>query len=412
MRMNHVTVLAALFLGACAQEGAALDAPYSVASGDELDSIPEQPSAPVCTGGRITCFARVLTDRQGMIRASGRPSGFGPADLVSAYKLDVSINPGATIAVTSAFGYANAESDLAVYRQQFNLPPCTQANGCLTIVNQNGQTSPLPPAPPANNDWTLEAALDLDMASAACPLCKLLLVSAENNEDNGLFMANDAAAALGATVISNSWGMVEPAGEPLAPYEAYLNHPGVGIFVASGDNGYNDGGQGPDYPGTSQFVTAVGGTKLARATSTARGWTEAAWSTGWFFGGGGGSACSLSVPKPAWQTNSACAFRASADVAAVGDPSTGVAVYNAKNGGWSSIGGTSAASPFVAGVYALTGHGADELGFAYAHGDAYYDLVKGSNGNCGNLLCNAGAGWDGPTGMGSPNGAALAAMHN
>jgi hypothetical protein len=240
-----------------------------------------------------------------------------------------------------------------------------------------------------------QAALDLDMASAACPKCKLLLVQSNNDEDDGLFIAQATATRLGAAVISNSWGQSETASDPAVDYEHFFGvGRSVGIFVASGDSGYDNGGEGPDYPATSAYVTAVGGTRLTKST-TGRGWTEKAWS-------GSGSACSLTVPKPSWQGSTACSFRASADVAAVGDPASGPAIYR---GGWQVVGGTSAASPLVAAIYALTGHGAAAPSLAYQHPEAYFDVTSGSNGSCTTALCKAAAGWDGPTGVGAPNGA-------
>ena len=364
---------------------------------DDLATIEQQPSASVCNGGRFHCYAQIRTDGNGHVHTFALPSGVGPADIQSAYKLDVSKNPNATIAIVDAFNYPNAESDLAAYRSKYGLPPCTKANGCLKIVNQNGQASPLPGNAPAGDDWTVEAALDLDTASAACPNCKLLLVLAQDDQSDGLFIAQNAAASLGATVISNSWGGPESGSE--TTYDnTYFKHPGTAIFVASGDSGWT--GSSPDYPSTSAYTIAVGGTSLVKS-SNARGWTEGAWSSG-------GSSCSKSIAKPSYQTNTACTKRATADVAAVGDPNTGLAVYNAANGGWLVIGGTSASCPIVAGIYALTGHGADSAAYGYAHATQYFDVTTGKNGSCGNILCNAGAGWDGPTGVGSPNGALLA----
>src|SRR5262249_6607730 len=152
---------------------------------------------------------------------------------------------------------------LATYRTQYGLPPCTVASGCLKIVNEQGAASPLPPDPPATNDWTLETALDLDVASAACPKCRLLMVQATDDTGDGLFIGQNAAARLGAAVISNSWGSPEQASTPpatLAAMEAYLDHPGIAIVVSAGDAGYNSGTQGPDYPSTSSHAIAVGGT--------------------------------------------------------------------------------------------------------------------------------------------------------
>ncbi|HEX3477947.1 MAG TPA: S53 family peptidase, partial [Kofleriaceae bacterium] len=291
----------------------------------------------------------------------------------------------------------NAESDLAAYRTKYGLPACTKASGCLTIVNQNGAASPLPANAPANDDWTVEAALDLDLASAACPNCKLLLVLANDDQSDGLYTANNAAAAhAGVKAISNSWGGPEQSNS--TSYETYFNHAGISEFVASGDAG-NTGAQS-DYPSTSAYVTAVGGTSLVKS-SNARGWTEGAWSSG-------GSSCSLHIAKPSYQTSTACSKRMAADVASVGDPNTGLAVYNAGSGGWIVVGGTSAASPFVAGVYARYGiTPSNDASFAYAHAGQFFDVTTGKNGNGGGALINAGAGWDGPTGLGTPNGATL-----
>ena len=366
-------------------------------------------TASICAGGRFRCFAQIQVGTNGQPLHFAGPSGLGATDLQDAYKLDATLDPGATIAIIDAFGYAKAEADLNVYRAQYGLGKCTVDNGCLTIVNQDGAASPLPPEPPSNDDWTTETALDLDMASAACPKCKLLLVQANSDQDDGLFIAQATAARLGATVISDSWGTSETADEPMTNYEHYFDLQNVGIFVASGDSGYNNGGSGPDYPSTSAHVTAVGGTNLKKVGSGSRGWTEKAW--GGLFSslfGAGGSACGLSVPKPAYQGNTACNFRAASDVAAVGDPLTAPAIYHS---GWTAVGGTSAAAPLVAGIYALTGHGREAPSFAYEHTAAYWDVSTGSNGKCKNVLCNAGRGWDGPTGNGTPNGAALEAIH-
>ena len=270
--------------------------------GNDLANIPHFPSSDVCSTGPYRCFARVRVLDSGQRWVYASASGIGPADIQSAYNLNAATDPGATVAIVDAYGYSNAESDLAQYRSHYGLPPCTVANGCLKIVNQSGQTSPLPPNPPANDDWTVETALDLDMASAACPKCKLLLVQAQDNSGNGLFVAQNTAAQLGATVISNSWGGPESGGE--SSTETYFNHPGVAIFVASGDSGYDDGGQGPDYPSTSQFVFGVGGTSLVKSTSNARGWSEGAWSSG-------GSSCSNSIAKPSWQSTTPEAWKSS-----------------------------------------------------------------------------------------------------
>jgi len=368
----------------------------------EIANVAQHPHAAICGGGRFRCFAQRRTNDAGNFIAYAQSQGLGATDLVSAYNLDTSVDPGATIAIIDAYGYTNLASDLATYRTHYGLPACTVASGCLKIVNQQGATSPLPANPPPNDDWTGETALDVQVASAACPKCKLLVVLADDDQGDGLMIANTTAASLGATVISNSWGSPESGASTIASSEAYFDHPGIAIFVASGDNGYDDGGQGPDYPSTSAFTIGVGGTTLV-ASSNSRGWTEAAWSSG-------GSSCSTSVAKPAWQTSTACANRMASDVSAVGDPNTGVAVYNASQGGWAVIGGTSAASPLVAAIFALTKHGDTTAAFAYANTAAFNDVTSGKNGTCTTALCKAAAGWDGPTGIGTPDGAKLSAL--
>jgi hypothetical protein len=369
---------------------------------DEIGMVQQQPHTAACTPGmaRFACKARVRTDGQNHIKQFAAPSGLGPADLASAYKLDPSKAPAAIIAIVDAFNYPNAESDLATYRNQFGLPPCTKANGCLKIVNQSGATSPLPGNSPSGDDWTVETALDLDMASAACPSCKLLLVEAQDDQGDGLFQAQNAAAAVpGVVAISDSWGGPSD-GTDVSSDAMFFTHAGVNIFVATGDNGVN---QMPDWPSTSPHVIGVGGTTLTKSSS-ARGWVEGAWS-------GAGSSCSTLITKPSFQSvvpSAACSKRAASDVSAVADPNTGLAVFNAANGGWIVVGGTSAASPFVAGVYARYGiTPSNDASFAYAHAGQYFDVTTGKNGSCGGALCNAGAGWDGPTGLGTPNGAVL-----
>ncbi len=401
--IRWVCLIGAAALIGCEPAPSTGDAVQSLPGTDRVDpvtGIRQYPHARVCKGSRYRCYAHVRTLENGHVQTFASPTGYGPSELASAYNLDTTQNPGATIAIIGAYGYANAESDLASYRSQYGLPPCTSASGCFKVLNQSGQTSPLPGPPPPGNDWTAENALDLDMASAACPNCKLMLVEANDDTGTGLFVVQQTAASAGASVISNSWGGPEDPTQPATSTESYFNHPGIGTFVATGDNGYDDSGQGPDYPGTSAYVTGVGGTSLTQSTGSSRGWSETAWTSG-------GSACSLSIPKPSWQGSTTCSFKASSDVSAVGDPNTGVAVYNADNGGWIVVGGTSAAAPLVAAIYALTGHAADAPSFAYQHTSDYYDITSGSNGSCGNILCNAGAAWDGPTGIGSPNGRSL-----
>jgi subtilase family serine protease len=345
--------------------------------------------------GEARCHAWVLLGPDGKAKTSGTPSGFGPADLQSAYKLASSTGgTGMTVALVDAYGYPNAESDLATYRAEYKLPACTTANGCFKKVNQNGVQGSYPQA---NSGWATEQALDVDMVSAICPNCKIVLVEANSSQQSDLDAAVDTAAALGANAISNSYGGNE---NNESANDTHYDHPGVAITASSGDNGY-----GVEFPASSQYVTAVGGTHLVKDATNSRGWTETVWT-------GAGSGCSKYVAKPSWQKDTGCSMRTVADVAAVADPYTGVAVYETFNrrGGWQVYGGTSVASPIIASVYALSGDSfasSDAVGSAwiYANASSLFDVTSGSNGSCGgSYLCTAETGYDGPTGLGTPDG--------
>jgi subtilase family serine protease len=353
--------------------------------------------AKVCPGsaiGAAQCHSLVRVDNAGQPLAASGPSGYGPADLIAAYKLPSSTaGAGKTIAIVDAYDDPSAESDLAVYRSQFGLPPCTTANGCFRKVDQSGGTN----YPRGNQGWAEEISLDLDMASAICPNCKILLVEASTNSFANLAAGVDRAATLGATVISNSYGGSEYSGE--VADQSHFNHPGIAITVSSGDNGF-----GVEFPAASQYVTAVGGTSLTK-NSSARGFGETVWS-------GAGSGCSAYIVKPSWQTDAGCARRTVADVSAVADPNTGVAVYDTYRlhpGGWLVFGGTSVAAPIVASVYALAGNTSSITygSYSYTHTSSLFDVTSGSNGSCGGTyLCTGITGFDGPTGNGTPNGTA------
>jgi hypothetical protein len=347
--------------------------------------------------GTARCHADVVTDARGNPLAGKpitaapnvTPSGFGPADLRGAYK--ITTDGTTTIAIVDAYGYNNAESDLATYRAQFGLPPCTTANGCFKKVNQTGVQGNYPRM---DTGWAQESALDLDMASAMCPGCKLVLVEAASATFSNLAAAVNTAANLsGVTVISNSYGGGESGS---ASYESAYNHPGKAITVSTGDSGY-----GVQFPASSPHVIAVGGTHLVRA-SNSRGWTETVWSSG-------GSGCSAVYAKPSFQSDPLCTKRMEADVSAVGDPNTGVAVYgpvNRNNSGWMVFGGTSVSAPLIGGIIGVTGHGAaNGASNIYAHASSLFDVTSGTNGSCGGTyFCTAGTGFDGPAGLGTPNG--------
>ncbi len=387
-------------LGVCIGLGAlpAAGSPASVnadavADRAALTAVQQHPYVDVCgpaPKGHARCYAKRRVD---VVPAAGA-QGISPSDLASAYGIPAGGGAGATIALIDAFDDPYAEMDLATYRQAYGLPACTTANGCFKKVNQNGFLMPLPSP---NAMWGGEIALDIEMASATCPACKILLVEVDSDVGTNLYSGVVTAADLGAAAISNSWGSAEDS-TIVAADDTYFKHPGVIITAATGDQGY-----GVQYPASSAYVFAVGGTTLTQSSSS-RGWAEAAW----FLGGSG---CSGYIAKPSWQMDPGCSKRMEADLAALGDPNTGPAVYDTNSGGWTIVGGTSAATPIVAGILVATGKAGVSAGFVYQHASAFYDVTQGSNGACNpGYFCTAGQGYDGPTGVGTPNGTAIGAI--
>ena len=344
----------------------------------------------------------------GMSSAPAAAPGAGtPAYLQQAYDLTyLSQTAGGTdtVAVVDAGDDPNAQLDLATYRSTYGLPACTTANGCFSKVNQNGTTSPLPTA--AGSDWEAEISLDLDAVSALCPNCHVLLVEANSSSLADLDAGIAAAISLGASQVSNSW-----AGTASAPV-GVSSFSGAAIIAATGDHGYTGAGV-DNYPAAFPGVTAAGGTTLSGAAggTSARGYTESAWSlnssgVNW----GGGSGCDTGEPKPAYQTDTGCTGRAYGDVSADANPDTGLRIYDSGNGGWFVAGGTSLATPLIAAFEALTGVNGTSAQWAYADSALLNDPVTGSTGSCAAAIayiCNAGTGYDGPTGIGSISGAVV-----
>ncbi|MFI2207575.1 putative Ig domain-containing protein [Streptomyces sp. NPDC020192] len=370
-------------------------------TGKAGQKVPTQHLCATAEPGHASCFAQRRTDIKQRLAAAlaAAPSGLSPANLHSAYNLPTAAGSGMTVGIVDAYNDPNAESDLGTYRSTYGLSSCTKANGCFKQVSQTGSTTSLP-----TNDtgWAGEEMLDIDMVSAVCPNCSIILVEANSASMADLGAAENEAVALGAKFVSNSWGGSEDSSQT-SNDTSYFKHPGVAITVSSGDSAY-----GAEYPATSQYVTAVGGTALTTA-SNSRGWSESVWHTSSTEGTGSG--CSAYDPKPSWQTDTGCSKRMEADVSAVADPATGVAVYDTFGGsGWAVYGGTSASSPIIASVYALAGTpGASDYPakYPYSHTSNLYDVTSGNNGSCSpSYFCTAGTGYDGPTGWGTPNGTA------
>jgi hypothetical protein len=388
------------------------------------------PGSAACLGVRLVTVGLTEADlaanakREAAEATAGSPAvankqpiagGLTPELLHAAYALPNATFPASqqTVAVVDAFNDPTAEADLAVYDKQFGLPECTSASGCFRKLNQEGRTSPLPQR---EGGWATEISLDVQMAHAICQSCHVLLVEADNESFANLGAAVNAAVSAGATEVSNSYGGAEQSG--YTAYNGPYDHPGVVITASAGDCGYFNeachGLEAANFPASSPDVVAVGGTTLSESGET---WTSTVWE-------GGGSGCSTVFDAPSWQSAvagfsaTACdSGRSVGDVAAVGNPYTGVDVYDSTANpggyptGWGVWGGTSVASPVIAAEFGLGGgaHGVEyPAATLYSHigeSSALYDVVSGSNGSCTDASsCSARHGYDGPTGVGSPVG--------
>jgi hypothetical protein len=367
------------------------------------------------------CGAIVAAQPIKVAQGSGERRGLDPQDLQSAYRIPKTLGSPQTIALVDAFGYPDAEADLAKYRERYGLPACTKASGCFKKVNERGEEGAYPPE---EEGWDIEAALDEDMASAACPQCHILLVEGTTELPRDLAASVNTAAALGATEVSNSYAYPEQLKElcgakGCAQYRKDYEHAGVLITAASGDSGYGDayfelGLSTTNFPASSPSVVAVGGTALFKDESVPRRWFEEVWNES-ALQAGTGSGCAKFEPKPAWQTEEGCAGRIDDDVAAVAAVVTPVSVRI--DGFWNLVGGTSVASPLVAGIEAHATTQERALGSRafYEDPSSLYDVTQGFNWDAfdesgtsecapSEYLCNAEVGYDGPTGLGTPDG--------
>jgi hypothetical protein len=340
-----------------------------------------------------TCKGRIAADANGRPIVFAEPMGYVPSDIQGFYHVDPTLGSGLTVAVIDAFGDTTIEADLAVYRSTFGLPPCTVASGCFQILDSIGQPSNLPDS---DTTWFAETSLDVEMVSAVCPLCKIVLIQADGDDDTAFDVGQRTLGAITVDAISDSWGLPDKDNPPAywLNREGDFALPGIATFASVGDDGYDSGAE---YPSTSSSVIAVGGTSVTDVGSVA-------WS-----GSQGG--CSTAIAAQPWTpVLTVCSMRATADISALADPTNGVAIYT--RGTWQVYGGTSAASPISAALFAAAGHADARPAFVYKHADAFTDVTQGMTGSCGTVLCEAAVGWDGPTGLGEPDQSKLVAIGN
>ncbi|MFI5174740.1 MAG: peptidase S8/S53 subtilisin kexin sedolisin [Terriglobia bacterium] len=329
--------------------------------------------------------------------AASLPAGENPASLRSVYGVP-STGGSHVIAIVDAFDYPTAENDLGVFSSTFGLPPCTTSNGCFQKVFAGGRR------PRSNCGWAQEAALDIEWAHAMAPSARIILVEARSSSFADLFQAVDVASNLvspsgtGLGEVSMSWGGSEFSTE--ASNDSHFTRAGVVYFAASGDTGGVR-----IYPGVSPNVVSAGGTRINRDASG-----NFVSETGWSGSGGGPSAFE---PRPSYQNGIATivgSSRGAPDYSFDADPNSGVAVYDSTSCqglvGWLVFGGTSVASPSLAGIVNLAGHFSSnsngELTTMYTdplQSSDFRDILSGTAGSF-----TAKAGWDFVTGIGSNKG--------
>ncbi len=419
---------------------------------------------------RLAAGADLRDATTGAAATIGPTGGLTPSDLATAYAFSsTATGTGQTVAIIDAYNDPNINSDLQTFDKQYGLATCSEANGCLKVVNQTGGST-LPP-----NDttgWSVEESLDVETVHSVCQNCKIILIEANSQSNADLATAVNEAVALKATEITNSYGSYEAA--RTSTQNAAYNHPGIVITASAGDDGYYDfdllGGASPspynqpNAPASLNTVVAVGGTSLYLGQTATRE-SETVWNDngtadyyesllGFPLGATGGG-CSHLFAAQLWQSNvsdwanTACGTkRLVSDIAAVGDYLTGFDIYASYNCGsdctvigWQTVGGTSLSSPLIAAMYALAGgaHGVKYPALTlYGHlGSAsLFNVTSGGNGWCsgegaagcgdpntfgegildcdypasgttpavGDLACDAGTGYNGPTGVGTPKG--------
>jgi subtilase family serine protease len=391
----------------------------------------------------------------------GPAGGLTPGDLATAYGLPTTGGHGQTVAIVDAYNDPNINADLQTFDSHYGLAACSTSNGCLRVVNQNGSATP-----PANDTagWSVEESLDVEAVHSVCQGCKIILVEANSDFDTNLGLAENRAVTLGATEVTNSFG--GPEGGSTTTFQNDFNHPGVVITASAGDDGYYDYDlldkvDQAQIPAAYNTVVSVGGTSLYLGQTATRQ-SETVWNdngvrdynqqlAGVALGASGGG-CSTLFSAQRWQSSlstwgsTGCGSkRLDSDVSAVADYLTGFDVYDSYScsgcspaPGWFTIGGTSLSSPIIAASYALAG-GARGVPYPaltlYGHQGKAYDVTTGGNGWCdgagaancpnpnsqgfgivdcaytaggavavGDRACDALAGYDGPTGVGSPNG--------
>jgi len=342
-------------------------------------------------------------------KATGAPyAGFAyetPASLACVYGLVKAVtgcNPNTVttlptggskmIAIVDAYNAPNAASDLETFSQQFGLPPAS-----FQVVYASGTE------PAYNMGWEFEESLDVQWAHAMAPNAKIVLVEAASNSFADLLTAETVAAKMvnanGGGEVSNSWGGGEFVGE--TSYDSVFVEPNVVFLASAGDS------PGTIWPATSPNVVAAGGTTIRRNPANGNFVAEAPWDSA------GGGLSPLEA-RPSYQNGISSIvgkYRGVPDLSFDSNPITGVWIYDTNADGWNIVGGTSVASPALAGILNLSGSfypsSAAELTEIYGKMSVAADFNDITSGYCGPYGgYTAVTGWDPCTGVGSDKGTA------
>ncbi len=351
--------------------------------------------------------------RGGAAESAAAPASYTPPQVADLYAFPAGGGQGQTIALIE-LGGGYAETDLTQYFAELKIAP-----PLVSSVSVDGATN----APTGSADGPDgEVVLDIEVAGSIAPLAKIVVYFAPNTDAGFLDAVTTAAhdAENKPNVISISWGAPEDgwtAQARTALDQAFQAAAALGVTVcaASGDNGSSDGESGDhvDFPASSPFALACGGTSLVASNGTIS--SESAWNDG-ASGGATGGGVSAVFPPPTWQTglqtltsqgaSTPLAGRGVPDVSGDADPQTGYVVR--VDGTETTFGGTSAVAPLWAALMArINAAKATSAGYVnpklYANPAAFRDILVGNNGSFA-----AAKGWDACTGLGSPNGTALA----
>jgi subtilase family serine protease len=385
--------------------------------------LPSPDFTQVETPSTLQCLFGLISSPAGSPYLSCNPASLGTRHATGGW---------GAIALVDAYDNPNAATDITTFATQYGLPT-PNFTKVMDDTSHGGNCTTVPP----DRGWSLEESLDIEYAFAMAVNAKIYLVEACSNSYADLMhaelVAGQLVEAAGGGDISNSWGGDEFAGE--TSYDSYFFKtclPGdtacntrggywdrIVYFASAGDSGC-----GAQYPSSSPWVVSAGGTTINRDAS-GNFTSQSCWS-----GSGGGTSSvetwggSFPNGMGPWVNFQYAQFgqtaRQTPDISADADPASGVAVYCQYCGGWMQVGGTSVASPLLAGVVNIAGnklgqapHGGgngtqytnQQNAFMYSElytgttkSSHFYDVSTGSNG------CPVRSGWDQCTGIGSPIG--------